>query len=682
MLNRLFATKSLEMLHKEMGEDEGRLRRVLGPIGLTSLGVGAIIGAGIFVMTGRVAANDSGPAIVLSYVVAGIGCALAAFCYAEFASMAPVAGSAYTYAYATLGELMAWIIGWDLVLEYAMSCATVAASWSKYLNEFLRVVTKAMFDKEWVVPDYLCHDPFSHPGAWFNLPAVAILAVVTVILVIGIRESAASNTVLVLLKLGVVFFVIAMGAGYVSKSNWFDIPMAERKMQEQVLIGGMAEKVAKTEDELILAASAISGERFGSKADPAAPEKKKLIAAATKILVEAEGGKQIQLNVTDQHLEARVIRLSEQALAIYMKGRVRAVSEELQKDGVITAAEVQQRIAKGDAAIQARLDKIAKEKGIDLTATVEDTVRAEAVLARARDKAPEKAAEKWGLLGYFGINKSLEKIDNSTRSNYMPYGLSGVMLGAALVFFAFIGFDSISTHAEEAIRPQRDVPFGILASLFLCTILYIAVSSVITGMQPYPDIDTDAAIASAFRLRAEAEGGSSLLKAAAGLIAAGGLAGMTSVLLITFLSQARIFLAMARDRLLPPSIFGVVHPKFKTPHISTILTGIAICTVAAFTPILVLEEMVNIGTLFAFVVVCAAVLLLRIRRPDFKRPFRCPLVFVVAPLGILVNVTMALFLPIDTWLRLVVWLFIGLIFYIGYGYRNSRLGKLIASGKA
>lgn len=682
MVNRLFATKSLEMLHKEMGEDEGRLRRVLGPIGLTSLGVGAIIGAGIFVMTGRVAANDSGPAIVLSYCVAGIGCALAAFCYAEFASMAPVAGSAYTYAYATLGELMAWIIGWDLILEYAMSCATVAASWSKYLNEFLRIVTKSFLGKEWVVPDYLCHDPFSHPGAWFNLPAVAILALVTVVLVIGIRESAASNTVLVLVKLGVVFFVIAMGAGYVAKSNWFDIPAAERKMPEQVLIKEMAEKVAKSEHEILEAAGTLMAERYGTKPDPTAPDKQKLVAAATKVIVDAEGGQRVQLDVNGQDLETRVVRLSEQALAIYMRARIRTVTEELQKEGIITAADAPNRIAKGDAAIQERLDKIAKEKKIDLAPSPEDIVRAEAVLARARDKAPETVAAKWGLLGYFGLNKSLEKIDNSTRSNYMPYGLSGVMLGAALVFFAFIGFDSISTHAEEAIRPQRDVPFGIIASLFLCTILYIAVSSVITGMQPYPDIDTDAAIASAFRLRAEAEGGSSLLKASAGLIAAGGLAGMTSVLLITFLSQARIFLAMARDRLLPPAIFGVVHHKFKTPHVSTIITGVAICIVAAFTPILVLEEMVNIGTLFAFIVVCAAVLLLRVRRPEVKRPFRCPFVFVVAPLGILVNVAMALFLPIDTWLRLVVWLFIGLIFYIGYGYRNSRLGALIAAGKA
>lgn len=683
MLNRLFATKSLEQLHKEMAQDEGRLRRVLGPIGLTSLGVGAIIGAGIFVMTGRVAANDAGPAIVVSFLVAGLGCSLAAFCYAEFASMAPVAGSAYTYAYATLGELIAWIIGWDLILEYAMSCATVAASWSKYLNEFLRAVTKPLFGSEWVVPDYLCHDPFSHPGAWFNLPAVAILALVTLVLVIGIRESATSNAVLVLVKLGVVFFVIAMGAGYVSRSNWFDIPAAERKMPEQILIPEMAEKIAKAENELIKAAQTIAGERFGSVPDPSAPNKEKLAAAALAVIVEADGGKSVWLAVTKEGLEKRTLRLSEQALAIYLRGRVREVTKELQEKGDITADEAPRRIAAIDAKIQERLDKLAKEKDIDLSPTAEDTARAEAVIARAREKAPKKVAEKWGLLGYFGFNKALTSIDDSVRSNYFPYGFSGMMLGASLVFFAFIGFDSISTHAEEAKRPQRDVPFGILASLFLCTLLYIAVSSIISGMVPYPDIDTNAAVASAFRIRAESEGGNAVLKASAGLIAAGGLAGMTSVLLITFLSQARVFLAMARDGMMPPTIFGAVHARFKTPHISTIITGIVICIVAAFTPILVLEEMVNIGTLFAFIVVCAAVLLLRIRRPEATRPFRCPVLFLVAPLGIFVNVTMMLFLPIDTWLRLVVWLGIGLVIYFSYGYWNSALGKrLAATGQA
>jgi APA family basic amino acid/polyamine antiporter len=253
------------------------------------------------------------------------------------------------------------------------------------------------------------------------------------------------------------------------------------------------------------------------------------------------------------------------------------------------------------------------------------------------------------------------------------------MLGAAIVFFAYIGFDAISTHSEEARKPQRDVPIGILASLAICTVLYIAVSAVITGMQRYPTIDQNAAVAAAFgdaATAAKARGEPSFLLTASGvLIAIGGLAGMTSVLLITFLSQARIFLAMARDRLLPPSIFAAIHPKFRTPHISTMLTGAIICLVAEFTPIVDLENMVNIGTLMAFVIVCAAVLVLRVKRPDVHRPFRCPAVKIVAPLGILVNLTMMLFLPPITWLRLVGWLVIGLFIYFCYGLWNSTLGR-------
>src|SRR5438105_9442351 len=246
MFKRLFATKSLEMLHAEMAQDEGRLRRVLGPIRLTSLGIGAIIGAGIFVMTGRVAAEDAGPAVVLSYVFAGVGCALAAFCYAEFASMVPVAGSAYTYAYATLGELLAWIIGWDLILEYAMSCATVAASWSKYFNEFLRVC----FGEGWVVPSQWCHDRFTQADAYMNLPAVCILAIVTIILVIGIRESAAFNTLMVLIKLGVVLFVIAIGISYVSKPNWTDVPVEARRQPQEAAIPGVVEKYVENVEKM------------------------------------------------------------------------------------------------------------------------------------------------------------------------------------------------------------------------------------------------------------------------------------------------------------------------------------------------------------------------------------------------------------------------------------------------
>jgi APA family basic amino acid/polyamine antiporter len=625
-MKRLFATKSLEMLHKEMNEDEGRLRRVLGPIGLTSLGIGAIIGAGIFVMTGRVAAQDAGPAIVVSYVVAGIGCALAAFCYAEFASMAPVAGSAYTYAYATLGELLAWIIGWDLILEYAMSCATVAASWSKYFNEFLRVC----FGPNWVVPSQWCHDRFTQADAYMNLPAVCILALVTIVLVIGIRESAAFNTVMVLIKLGVVLFVIAIGIGYVNKANWTEIPVeARRQPQETAIVGvgafaGVAEDYVKKDEKM-----------------PAGPAR-----------------------------DDRIEQLKAEALASFRLSRIPIVREATQKQGHLTPERAK------------HLDALAEDYTKRLPNTEADKIAVQKIIADADAKAPEAAAQKWGILRYLGLNTMLVSIDDSVRSNFFPYGFSGMMLGASLVFFAFIGFDSISTHAEEAIKPQRDVPFGILASLFVCTILYIAVSSIITGMVPYPEIDEDAAVASAFRQLSDAEGGNSMLRASAGLIAAGGLAGMTSVLLITFLSQARIFLAMARDRLLPPSVFGAVHPKFKTPHISTMLTGAVIMIVAAFTPIGVLEEMVNIGTLLAFVIVCGAVLLLRMRRPDATRPFRCPALFLVAPLGIVVNVIMMLFLPKETWFRLLIWLAIGLVIYFGYGYSRSSLGKRLEGRQA
>jgi APA family basic amino acid/polyamine antiporter len=618
-MKRLFATKSLEMLHKEMNEDEGRLRRVLGPIGLTSLGIGAIIGAGIFVMTGRVAAQDAGPAIVVSYVVAGIGCALAAFCYAEFASMAPVAGSAYTYAYATLGELLAWIIGWDLILEYAMSCATVAASWSKYFNEFLRVC----FGPDWVVPDKWCHDPFSQANAIMNLPAVVILAIVTVILVIGIRESAAFNTLMVLIKLGVVLFVIAIGVGYINKANWNDIPYEARRQPQEAAIPRVVEKYVED----------VEKKPAGSARDD------------------------------------RIEQLKAEALAQFRLDRIPIVREATQKQGNLTPERSK------------HLDNLAAGFQKKLAVSPADQEAVKAILVLADQKAPEAVADKWGMLGYLGLNNQLAKIDDNVRSNFFPYGFSGMMLGASLVFFAFIGFDSISTHAEEAIKPQRDVPFGILASLFVCTILYIAVSSIITGMVPYPEIDDDAAVASAFRQLSDAEGGNKMLRASAGLIAAGGLAGMTSVLLITFLSQARIFLAMARDRLLPPSIFGAVHPKFKTPHISTMLTGAVIVVVAAFTPIGVLEEMVNIGTLLAFVIVCGAVLLLRIRRPEATRPFKCPALFLVAPLGIVVNVIMMLFLPMPTWGRLVIWLGLGLVIYFCYGYWRSSLGKRIESGQ-
>jgi APA family basic amino acid/polyamine antiporter len=276
------------------------------------------------------------------------------------------------------------------------------------------------------------------------------------------------------------------------------------------------------------------------------------------------------------------------------------------------------------------------------------------------------------MLSVLGIKRWLTPIDNAVRGPFFPYGFSGVMVGAALVFFAYVGFDSISTHAEEAIRPERDVPLAILGSLVTCTLLYMLVSGVLAGMEPYPQIDPQAAVAEAFHRQAAIHN-SWMLKMLAGLIAIGALAGMTSVILVTFLSQSRVFLAMARDGLLPRSIFASVHETYRTPHRSTILTGVLIAIVAGFFPIRMLEEMVSIGTLLAFVLVCGSVMVLRIRHPEIPRPFRCPAVFLFAPLGILINLALMFFLPLDTWFRLIIWLAIGMVIYFGYGIRHSQL---------
>lgn len=571
MLKKLFRRKPLEVLLAEMA-GEHRLHRVLGPISLTSLGVGAIIGAGIFAMTGRVASEDAGPAVVVSFMIAGVACMLAAFCYSEFAAMAPVAGSAYTYTYATLGEIWAWIIGWDLVLEYAMSCSVVAAHWSHYLDEFLWI------SFGWHIPPEFLSDPFTpvmvngEPlQTYVNLPAILIMAVITTILIIGIRESAVTNAVLVIVKLAVVLFVIVLGWNYINADNWTKVPVEKRRMAD------VADYLERNPE---FAAQIPEG----------------------KVTAFTNGAQLLEQNPE--------------------------VAESL---------------------------------------TPEERLQVE--------KLPNET-KKWGLLGVLGIRKWLQPLDDSVRSPFFPYGLSGLMVGAALVFFAYIGFDSISTHSEEAIRPRRDVPIGILVSLSLCTVLYVLVSGVITGMQPYPEINPNAAVAAAFRVRSEVDG-SFWLRASAWLIALGALAGMTSVLLVTFLSQARVFLAMARDGLLPHSIFGVVHHRFRTPHRSTLLTGICICIVAGFFPIRLLEEMVSIGTLMAFALVCASVVILRITRPEAQRPFRCPAVFIVAPLGVLVNVTLMAFLPLDTWLRLLVWLILGFVIYMSYGFWHSKMGHAL-----
>jgi basic amino acid/polyamine antiporter, APA family len=492
MANQLFQIKTHEALLEEL-QSENQLRRVLGPVQLSSLGVGAIIGTGIFVLTG--------PALMLSFVVSGLTCFFAALCYAEFASMVPVAGSAYTYAYATLGELFAWIMGWDLILEYAVASATVAHGWSHYFQDFLHffhialptIFTNAPFDYE------LSSGHFTLTGTWFDLPAIAIALIVTAILVKGINESASVNAAIVILKLSIVFFVIIVGAFYVHTANWH----------------------------------------------PFAP---------------------------------------------------------------------------------------------------------------------------FGLSGlsFFG-----HTVLGQSGPGGQPMGM---LAGAAIVFFAYIGFDSISTHAEEARNPARDVPIGIMTSLVLCTVLYIAVAAVLTGMVPYSQINIDAPVSDAFRQVG--------LPWAELLVSVGAVAGITSVLLVMMLSQPRIFLAMGRDGLLPTSFFGAVHKRFRTPWKSTILTGLFVASMGAFLPLRILAELVNIGTLLAFVIVCAAVLIMRRTHPEVNRPFRAPFGSITPILGILSCLVLMFSLPVANWLRLAVWLVIGLVIYFSYGIRHSRISVLARESNA
>ena len=493
-MNNLFAKKPLAMLLEEM-KGENRLRRVLGPVTLSSLGVGAIIGTGIFVLTGIGAHDKAGPALILSFVVAGIACIFAALCYAEFASMVPVAGSAYTYAYATMGELFAWIIGWDLILEYAVASATVAHGWSHYFQDFISIFGIKLPQAFTIAPfDYdtaLGH--FVATGAMFDLPAILITIVVTAILVKGIQASATFNATMVGIKLVIVFFVIIVGAFYIDPKNW----------------------------------------------QPFAP------------------------------------------------------------------------------------------------------------------------------FGYGGLSFFGHTLFGQTDVNGTALGM---LAGAATIFFAYIGFDSISTHAEEAKNPQRDVPIGILSSLVICTILYIAVSAVLTGMVPREKIDLNAPVSNAFAVVG--------LPWAQFLISLGAIAGITSVLLVMMLSQPRVLLAIARDGLIPVSFFGAIHDKFRTPWKSTILTGVFVAIMAALLPLRILAELVNIGTLLAFVIVCGAVLIMRYTNPEAERPFRAPFVPLVPILGILTCVMLMFSLPVENWWRLLIWLAIGFVIYFGYGRRHSVLANL------
>lgn len=491
MTSQLFQKKTIDQILNDAEQPEHQLKRVLGPVSLTALGIGAIIGAGIFAATGTAAAGDSlrvgaGPGLILSYLLTAIACGFCALCYGELASMIPIAGSAYTYSYATLGEFVGWVIGWDLILEYAVGNVAVAVSWSGYFQDLLRGFGIEM--PRWLAtnyntamnsPDLLQSAPhFFGIPIFFNLPAVLIVAAITVLLVIGIKESANFNSVIVAIKLVVVLGFIVVGSRFVKPEHWHP---------------------------------------------------------------------------------------------------------------------------------------------------------------------------------------------------FMPNGWNGVLTGASLVFFAYIGFDALSTAAEEARNPQRDLPAGMIASLAICTLLYIGVAAVLTGIVPYRELGTAEPLSTALRLIN--------LNWASGILSFGAVIAMTAVLLVFQMGQPRIFFSMSRDGLLPAR-FSRVHPRFRTPHVTTILTGIGVAAFAAFVDINAAIEFTNIGTLFAFILVSAGVIVLRRTDPNRKRPFRCPWVPIVPILSIASCLILMAYLPWITWLRFFGWFVLGVLIYFLYGRKNSKLrqrAKTLAS---
>lgn len=486
MANQLFAKKSLTKLLTESAGEENQLHRTLGRLNLVTLGIGAIIGAGIFVLTGNAAANYAGPAVVLSFVVAGFACVFAGLCYAEFASMIPIAGSAYTYAYATLGEFIAWIIGWDLILEYLFGASTVAVGWSGYVTSFLAdfgVYIPKEFASSPFVYNAVTHD-WASTGSFINLPAVLVVAIMTALLVVGIRESANFNNIIVIIKVVVILLFVAFGASYVITDNW--IPFFK--------------------------------------------------------------------------------------------------------------------------------------------------------------PAPADGAE-----AAFGT-----------------YGWTGMLRAAGVIFFAYIGFDAVSTAAQEAKNPQKDMAWGILGSLAICTILYILVGLVMTGIVKYDLLNDPAPVAVA--VNAAGEG----LQWLRYPVKIGAIAGLSSVILVMLMGQPRIFFSMANDGLLPKA-FKKVHPKFRTPYITTIVTGIVAALVAGLFPIGILGELVSIGTLLAFAIVCGGILMLRYTSPEIERPFKTPWFPAVPILGVLCSVGVMATLPGDTWLRLFIWMAIGMLIYFSYSRHHSKV---------
>ncbi len=605
MGSQLFAKKSLRVLLEEMA-GEHRLRRVLGPVTLTALGIGAVIGAGIFVATGAAAKSVAGPALMVSYGVAGITCIFAALCYAEFASMAPVAGSAYTYAYTTMGELFAWIIGWDLVLEYAVGAATVANGWSGYFQS-------------------------------------------------------------VLAKLGLILPVALSGAPYKYDEGKLLPNVVGEYAQAEVSPAVLADRAAKAAEEqgtkpFSVSQKVMKGWEWAT-VDGQKVKKDKPVRWADGTSKPADG--------THWVIDLKVLNKKTQApeTETIVVGRV---------DDATTEAKIgnrQQAVINLMAVLVVALVTAVLVKGISESAGFN------ALMVMIKVAAVIFVI----LVGTFLI-MTRTGVDNWTN-NFAPYGWTGVsffgipllgqenasgepigmLAGAAIIFFAYIGFDSVSTHAEEARRPQRDVPIGIIASLIICTVLYISVVAVLTGMVPYENLSKDAGVSDAFRQND--------LPWAEFIIAAAGVAGITSVLLVMMLSAPRVFLAMARDGLVPRQFFADVHPRFRTPWKSTILIGAFVALMTAFLPIDALLHLTNIGTLFAFVIVCGAVLIMRRTNPEAERPFRCPWVPVVPTLGIACCLLLMLSLPAANWYRLLAWLGLGLVLYFLYGKRHSLLGQ-------
>ncbi len=505
-------------------KEAGGLKRTLTSLNLTTLGIGAIIGAGIFVISGQAAAQYAGPAIVLSFIISGFACGFAGLCYAEFASMIPIAGSAYTYSYATLGEFLAWIIGWDLILEYLFAASTVAVGWSGYVVSFLRdinIIIPPQFtgavgtvlvnvpETGWMtlsntVAQTLTAtginvDSLAHVTCILNLPAMFIVALLTTLLVIGIKESANFNNIMVITKVSVIILFIAIGFMFVKSVNWHPfIPPNAVESTPMSEYGGF-----------------------------------------------------------------------------------------------------------------------------------------------------------WGWLKAYG-------------HEFGKFGISGILRGAGVIFFAYIGFDAVSTAAQEAKNPQKDMPVGILGSLGISTVLYILVAIVLTGIVSYTTLNVADPIAVGVNSMGE---GMFWLRP---IVKIAAIAGLSSVILVMLLGQPRIFYTMSKDGLLPP-VFSKVHPKFKTPYISTIITGFVAMIIAGILPIRILGELVSIGTLLAFIIVCISVIVLRKSRPDIHRPFKTPWVPLVPILGASICFIQMAALPFDTWLRLIVWMAVGFCIYFFYGIKHSKV---------